>query len=408
MVRYVRPVFAPVWQRSTYRHLFYVLIGGLLGLGYLLILAAGLVMGVLSTTVVALGAPILLILSGFNRTLRDVERDLANAMLGTAVPVPADRPLPTGKSWRRLRAAVRDPAAWRTVLWLGLRASLGSFALLIVGSFVIAVVAVILDFVFGQSPLGWPARAVPLGMALALGIVHFVNLLAWVHRMLAMPLLGPSQAERLVALKRRNEELALRTRLARELHDSVGHTMAVAVLQAAARKVFDDDPGFALKALATIETVGRGALDELDRMLGILREEPRSREGEPGLQDVGELLARTRAAGLPVTVTISGDTTTVPDDLGREAYRIIQEGCTNVLRHAGLVPTDVSLHAGDGLELLVLNGPPKMPSPTLNGGGRGLSGVAERVSSLGGELQAGPTQEGGYRLRVHLPPGAGG
>ena len=112
MVRYVRPVFAPVWRRSTYRHHFYVFIGGLLGLGYLLILATGSAMGVsTTTTAVVLGALVLLILSGFNRTLRDFERDLANTMLGIAVPVPADRPPPTGKPWRRLRAAVGDPAA---------------------------------------------------------------------------------------------------------------------------------------------------------------------------------------------------------------------------------------------------------------------------------------------------------
>lgn len=329
-------------------------------------------------------------------------------MLGAGIPAPTDRPRPSGGLRLRLRAALKNPVAWRTVLWLGLRVSLGSFALLGVGASVVVVAFGFVEVVAGELPRRFVVWTVPLGVTLALGMLHFANLLACIHRRLAMPLLGPSQAERLAALERRNEQLAFRTRLARELHDSVGHTMTVTVLQAAAaRKVFDADPEFALKALDTIEFVGRGALDDLDRMLGALRDEPEARDAEPSLQDVGGLLARTRTAGLPVTLTISGDTETVPEDLGKEAYRIVQEGCTNVLRHAGLVPTAVSLQAGErGLEVLVLNGPPKKTPPsTLDGGGRGLSGMAERVGALGGEFEAGPTEEGGYRLRVLLPLG---
>lgn len=257
MLRYVRPVFAPVWRASTYRHLVYVMIGGLLGLGYLLVLAVGAALGVAGGGV--LGVLVLIVLSGFSRTLRDIERELANTMLGTDVPAPMDRPPPVGGPWRRLRAALENPVAWRAVLWLGLRVSLGLFALLQVGSSAGVVgmglfdIMGLLDVAASGAMLGYLVWAVPLGVAMVLAILHFVNLLAWVYRRLAMPLLGPSQAERLAALERRNEELAFRTRLARELHDSVGHTMTVAVLQAAAaRKVFDDDPRFALKALATI------------------------------------------------------------------------------------------------------------------------------------------------------------
>jgi len=117
-------------------------------------------------------------------------------------------------------------------------------------------------------------------------------------------------------------------------------------------------------------------------------------------------VARTSAAGLPITLERRGDFATVPAAVGREAYRVLQEALTNVLRHASGAATTVRVAAyGTELELLVENGPGTPIAPERSNGGRGLRGMAERVGAVGGTLEHGPDGSGGYRLRAVFPLG---
>ncbi|WP_418956349.1 sensor histidine kinase [Streptomyces tritici] len=228
---------------------------------------------------------------------------------------------------------------------------------------------------------------------------------------LAPLLLGPSRADRLAAAERRAEELAVRNRLARELHDSVGHALSAVTLQAgAARRLLDSDaPGdreFVREALAAIEETTRRTVGELDHVLGLLRrgDEPSGELPGPGLEALDAL---ARGAGATAAVTWTGDLERVPPTVSREAYRIVQEGLTNAARYAGGAPVTAHLALGDEeLEITMENPLSGRPAPVRPGGGRGLRGVAERARLLGGTSAAGPV-DGVWRLTARLPLGGG-
>ncbi|MGK5641833.1 sensor histidine kinase [Streptomyces sp. URMC 126] len=220
-------------------------------------------------------------------------------------------------------------------------------------------------------------------------------------------LLGPTPADRLAAAERRAHELALRNRLARELHDSVGHALSAVLLQAsAARRVLDRDPAFARRALASIEETTREAVGELDTVLGLLREDgPASTAPAPTLADLDALVERTRAAGGTVDVTAPEGLAALPPVVSREAYRIVQEGLTNALRHAGPVPVRLRVTTdSETLEVVLENPVGRTPARTRGGGGRGLTGIAERARLLRGTSTAG-ARDGVWRLSVRLPLG---
>ncbi len=242
---------------------------------------------------------------------------------------------------------------------------------------------------------GWLA---PLPLLALYGVV--VGAGALMAR-LAVPLLGPSSAERLAALEARTEELLERTRLARELHDSIGHALTVAVLQAGAARAAGD-AAFTERALGAIEETGRAALEDLERVLGVLREPGSGARGRPGLDRAEQLFASARGAGADVTVRVDGTLDTVPGPVSREAYRMTQEALTNVLRHAGPVPVEVVFTIGArALTLDFTNPLPEGASP-FPGGGTGLRGLRERAAVLGGTVTAG-ARDGVWRLRVRLP-----
>ncbi|MEV6107427.1 histidine kinase [Streptomyces sp. NPDC051940] len=255
---------------------------------------------------------------------------------------------------------------------------------------------------FGIPPWTAPLAGLALFAALAAVAAGTGALLArW-----APPLLGPTPADLLAAARARAEELARRNELARELHDSVGHALSAVTLQAsAARKVLDRDPEFAREALKAIEETTRDAVAELDAVLGVLRhdDEPPARAPAPTLAaDLGALLARTRAAGAAVDAEVGADLGALPGPVAREAYRMVQEGLGNALRHAG--PADVTLRIAaeeDVLRITVTNPLPNRPSPRASGG-RGLRGIGERARLLGGTAESGP-YEGRWRLAVELP-----
>jgi len=202
-----------------------------------------------------------------------------------------------------------------------------------------------------------------------------------------------------------------RIRLARELHDSVGHALNVMVLHAgAAQRVIDTKPELAREALASIETASRQALGDIERMLGILRtpEEASGLDAAPGLAQLDELCAQVREAGLPVALTVEGAPQPLPTSLDLTAFRIVQEALTNTLKHAGKTEARVTLrYAAGALDIDVLDAG-RGVAPGVTGGGRGLLGMRERVIAFRGELTAGPRAEGGFAVHARLPLGTEG
>ncbi len=231
----------------------------------------------------------------------------------------------------------------------------------------------------------------------------------------APALLGPSAEDRVAAAEARAADLAVRNRLARELHDSVGHALSAVTLQAsAARRLLDSDPEFVREALAAIEDTTRRTVGELDAVLGVLRDgdAPGTAPAPTLAADLDGLLDRTRAGGLRVSATVTADPRALPPPVSREAYRIVQEGLSNALRHAGgPVAVALRLDVLDGhLRITVENPlgeagdaarPGAAPRP---GGGHGLRGIADRARLLGGTAEAGAVGQT-WRLHVRLPLG---
>ncbi len=253
--------------------------------------------------------------------------------------------------------------------------------------------------------LGHPGLAPLSGLALLALMVAVATGAGALLARLAPVLLGPTAAERLAAAERREMRLAMRNRLARELHDSVGHALSAVTLQAAAAgRVLDRDPQFVRRALAAIEETARRAVAELDDVLGVLREEGgEAAVAGPTLEGLPALLERTAAAGVPLEATVCDGLDRLPPAVSREAYRIVQEGLGNALRHAGQVPVRLRVRMADeelGIEMTNPVGAGRNGRrPT---GGRGLLGVRERSAVLGGTAEAG-AQGGVWRLAVRLP-----
>ena len=195
-----------------------------------------------------------------------------------------------------------------------------------------------------------------------------------------------------------------RARLARELHDLVSHNVGMIAVQAGAGTVLlDSDPERTRESLHAIEAGARDALVELRRLLGLLRESDEAALApQPTLDRLDELVARVRATGLDVRMSV--ETGGLPLDPATElsAYRIVQEGLTNVLKHADATRADVVVRRRDDvLEIEVSDD--GRGARSAKTGGHGLAGVAERVSLLGGAVESGPVAPAGFRLRVVLP-----
>jgi signal transduction histidine kinase len=220
-----------------------------------------------------------------------------------------------------------------------------------------------------------------------------------------------------------------RLRIARELHDVLAHSLSVVTVQAGVgRKVGAARPAEALRALRSVEEASRGALDELRRVLCLLRIDDDPREtlaaefdtsmsaGEPaltpapGLGDLGNLASMVRSAGIPVRVDLTGDATTVPPAAALTAYRIVQEALTNVVRHApgaqavarvGIEPAGVRIRVTDtGRDPWAGTDGDAAPDKT---GGHGIAGMRERAVIFGGTLEAGPLAGGGFQVAAFLP-----
>ncbi|WP_093771852.1 sensor histidine kinase [Streptomyces sp. yr375] len=309
--------------------------------------------------------------------------------------------------------SVAPSATWRdrlrTVLWLEARMALGAVALFAC----VWLPSLVYDLVVGAggqvpddlpllgdaAPGWWLTLLIPVPLLVLYGVVVGLGELVTA---VARGLLGPSAAERLAALEERSQQLLERNRIARELHDSIGHALTVAVVQAGAARAAGD-PDFTDRALAAIEDSGRSALADLERVLGVLRESGRPVSDRPTLTEADRLLESARASGAKVDAELTGRLETVPGPVSREGYRILQEALTNVLRHAGVVPVRVRVGVADDLLHLEVRNPltTRIPDPDP-GHGSGLRGIRERAALLGGRAVTGP-DEGDWQVRAELP-----
>jgi signal transduction histidine kinase len=192
-----------------------------------------------------------------------------------------------------------------------------------------------------------------------------------------------------------------RTRIARELHDIVGHSLSVMTVQASGvRRLLRPEQEQEREALLAVERIGREALAEMRRVVGALRdpEEGPTLAPRPSLSRVDELVAQARETGLPVDLEIEGEPVPLPAGVDLTAYRLVQEGLTNAIRHAAADHADVRVRYDvDHVEIEVSDDGRGADGVGVasSGGGHGLLGMRERVSIYGGQLEAGPRAEGG-------------
>ncbi|MEV6634552.1 histidine kinase [Actinoplanes sp. NPDC051470] len=372
-----RALLAPM-RASTYRRAVFLLLGTVILLPYLLL--AGLIGQSLLTTTdnraamlgIAAVVAVVGLVPPFLSGTRELEIAAARALLRVDLPAPGPPALET-----RLRAA----------LWFAVHLTVGA----VIGTALVAAVP------FAFVGLSDRPTAASLGVALLilLGTVYATAGLGALAATMAPVLLGPSPAERMAAVEARERRLAERNRLARELHDSVGHALTATTLQAgAARAVFDQDPEFARRALAAIEELGRSSMDDLDRVLGLLRAEnerpsvlPASRAG------LQRLLDDMRAGGIEVHADLD-----VGETLPGEAFRLVQESLTNAAKH-GTGSVRLTITAAEELVIEVRN---PAAGRANRSRGRGLTGMRERVRLAGGTLEAGRDGDD-WLVRARLP-----
>ncbi len=270
------------------------------------------------------------------------------------------------------------------------------------------------------GPLSWlPSLGPNAGVGTFLGTLLFTELLViapWAvgtlsrtRRAYVAALID--RGERLEREAAQQAELAAadeRTRIAREMHDVVAHGLSVMIVQAdGASYAVHKHPDQAARALETISATGREALGEMRRLLGILRTEQAAGPGtrpQPGLADLEFLLEQSRTAGMKVTADVVRPLPSVPAGVGLTAYRIVQEGLTNVLKHAGpdtLVDVHVTLE--DDRLVVEVADDGRGAAASSDGRGLGLTGMRERAAVHGGTLQAGPAPGGGFAVSARLP-----
>ena len=294
------------------------------------------------------------------------------------------------------------------------------------GTFGMAVASYAVGRYVGRWPVRWIATATG---AVALlqpwtwtSVSKAIGTLGGVAVLLLLPgaigIYVRTRAQLLLALRERAERaeserellardavLTERTRIAREMHDAVGHRVSLMVLQAGAIEMAAGDRDRVEALAGQVQTAGRQALEELRQMVGVLRagDESAPLAPQPGLDDVPRLVAESRAAGMTVELTLDGDAPVDPA-VGRAAYRIVQEALTNGSRHApGAAVTVTVAHPDDALLVRVVNGPARGTPTRVPGGGFGLVGLAERVRTLGGRLTAEQRLDGGFLVEAELP-----
>jgi signal transduction histidine kinase len=203
-----------------------------------------------------------------------------------------------------------------------------------------------------------------------------------------------------------------RARIARELHDIVAHCVSLMVVQAnAGERLAATDPELAAQAFASISEAAQQADGEINRLVELLHDSDAGpATPSAGLRIVEELVARAQSSGLAITCQLSGDIDDLSEPGADAAYRLVQEGITNAMKHAPGASMEIQVDGHpEGVEIVVLNGPPLQGASGLesSGGANGLAGMRERVTRCGGTFSAGPTPDGGWRVTARLPHRAG-
>jgi len=244
---------------------------------------------------------------------------------------------------------------------------------------------------------GKPNSVVPFGVVTLVVMLLIRRVLGDRERRLAL-------AERERDVVAREAVVEERARIARELHDAIAHNVSMMVVQAGAERRTLADASPTREVLETVEHIGRAALTEMRRLVGMLRSEDDDLlTPQPGLRDLPTLISQVREAGLPVDLEIDGDPRALPVGLDLSAYRIVQEALTNALKHAGDAHATVRVGYGaDSLELEIVDDGPG-DGAAVAGGGHGLVGMRERVALYGGRFEADRRASGGFAVRVLLP-----
>jgi len=250
------------------------------------------------------------------------------------------------------------------------------------------------------NPANWSSTAI----GFALGTVVVMLLL---RRIVGDRDTRARLAERERDVAAREAVVEERARIARELHDAVAHSVSMIVIQAGAeRRVLGDSDrdSSTREVLQTIEQIGRSALTEMRRLVGMLRTDSADRLApQPTLSDLPTLMTQVREAGLPVEFRVDGEPRELPVGIELSAYRIVQEALTNALKHAGRAHASVSVRYGpDSLELEIDDDGAGVPAD-VPGGGHGLAGIRERVTLYGGKFDTSARHDGGFAVRVLLP-----
>ena len=258
------------------------------------------------------------------------------------------------------------------------------------------------------APLAYGYRFPSLNDALLLaGWLLALAIAAEATRIRAERTAATRASRRLDERRQRSEE---RLRIARDLHDVIGHNISLINVQASmGLDLMDSQPEQARAALSAIKSASKDALEELRTMLTPLREDDDAapRSPAPGLDRLPELIELTRAAGLTVDVEVTGTARPLPAGAELAAYRIIQESLTNVARHAGRVRVTVRVTYEDGCVHVEIDddGTARSDGPAVIGTGSGIAGMRERATALGGYLSAGFRPGGGFRVSARLPVG---
>ena len=374
-----------------------------------------------SLVIVWVGVPMMLATLAAVRGLAAIERRMAVSLLDVHIAPPPRISQLRDSRRGQLRTLFTNGTTWRGLGYLLERWIVGLVSFILATTFVsVAGMLAIAPFLKGAITIDqWTSRpglssawAPAAAVLVAIGGWYLAAGIGYVQGFIAVALLGPSARDEMAVLQGRTAKLTAQTQLARELHDSVGHTMTSVVVQAgAAHRVFDSNPSFAKDALHEIGLSARQALDELDHMIGMLRNDGHAtpdRSPAPTLADLPRLLSTAERSGLHLNSTLSGDPAIVPGRISRECFRIVQEGITNVTKHAPGTHARVTVEVADrSVTIEVANPVADAPSTSpRHSSGRGLVGITERANMLGGVAWSGPV-EGSYILRVVIPYGAG-
>jgi signal transduction histidine kinase len=323
-------------------------------------------------------------------------------------------------AWRRLHPLLVAPIA---LSLLGLE----TFVVALPNGYIAAVVIVIALYSLAVYARTWRSALLPLAIALAGGVVigahdpqdpsgAAITNLVFAAVVLAAGIVVRNYRAGTESMRTERDVAAAevravaadeRARIARELHDVVAHGMSVVALQAVGgRRVLDTDPDQARAAFDTIERVTSDCLNEMRRLLGILRadDDLAPFAPQPGLDQIAVLVEEARAAGTEVDLTVSGDPRSLPPGVDLSAYRIAQEALTNALKHApgSRLCVLVGYEEASVVVEVVDDGPGERGRPSQ---GHGLIGMRERVELFGGTLEVGTRAEGGFGVRARLPLG---